>query len=91
MTPRERFREALTFGKPDKVPLQPGGPRESTLAAWRNQGLLDRDYYEVLLEVLGIEPEPIKTSRVNLGVPPDVSWPNFVEYTRLLAELTEWL
>ncbi len=24
------------------------------------------------------------------GVPPDVSWPNFVEYARLLAELTGW-
>jgi len=25
------------------------------------------------------------------GVPPDISWPNFIEYTRLLAELTGWL
>ena len=25
------------------------------------------------------------------GVPPDISWPNSVEYTRLLAELTGWL
>jgi uroporphyrinogen decarboxylase len=25
------------------------------------------------------------------GVPPDVSWPNFIEYTRLLAQLTGWL
>ena len=25
------------------------------------------------------------------GVPPDISWPNFVEYTRLLAHLTGWL
>jgi len=25
------------------------------------------------------------------GVPPDISWPNFVAYTRLLAELTGWL
>jgi hypothetical protein len=24
-------------------------------------------------------------------VPPDISWPDFVEYTRLLAELTGWL
>ncbi|HIE04491.1 MAG TPA: hypothetical protein EYP61_06995, partial [Candidatus Latescibacteria bacterium] len=74
MTPRERFREALTFGKPDKVPLQPGGPRESTLAAWHGQGLPEgRDYYEVLLEVLGIEPEPIRTpspSASNFGWAP---------------------
>jgi len=25
------------------------------------------------------------------GVPPDISWPNFVEYARLLAQLTGWL
>jgi uroporphyrinogen decarboxylase len=25
------------------------------------------------------------------GVPPDISWPNFVEYTRLLAQLTGWI
>jgi Uroporphyrinogen decarboxylase (URO-D) len=25
------------------------------------------------------------------GVPPDISWPNFVEYSRLLAQLTGWL
>jgi uroporphyrinogen decarboxylase len=25
------------------------------------------------------------------GVPPDISWPNFVEYSRLLARLTGWM
>ena len=25
------------------------------------------------------------------GVPHDISWPNFIDYTRLLAELTGWL
>jgi uroporphyrinogen decarboxylase len=25
------------------------------------------------------------------GVPPDVSWPNFVDYSRLLARMTGWL
>jgi uroporphyrinogen decarboxylase len=25
------------------------------------------------------------------GVPPDISWPNFVEFTRLLAQLQGWL
>ncbi|NPV81669.1 MAG: hypothetical protein HPY52_15640 [Firmicutes bacterium] len=56
MTPRERFLETLTFGKPDKVPFMPGSPRESTLAAWHQQGLPDgADYYEFLLETLGIQ------------------------------------
>ncbi len=25
------------------------------------------------------------------GVPPDISWRNFIEYSRLLAQLTGWL
>jgi uroporphyrinogen decarboxylase len=25
------------------------------------------------------------------GVPPDVSWPNFVDYSRLLARMTGWV
>ena len=25
------------------------------------------------------------------GIPPDVSWPNFVDFTRLLAQMTGWL
>jgi len=59
MTERERYRETLLFGKPDKVPFGPGGPRESTLAAWHQQGLPEgKNYYEALLEILGIEPEP---------------------------------
>ncbi len=68
MTPRERYRQTLLFGAPDKVPLQPGGPRESTLAAWRQQGLpAGADYYQTLLELLGIRPEPTRP-RVDLGV-----------------------
>lgn len=39
MTPRERFLETLLFGAPDRVPLEPGHGRRSTLAAWRQQGL----------------------------------------------------
>jgi uroporphyrinogen decarboxylase len=25
------------------------------------------------------------------GVPPDISWPNYLEYSRLIAQLTGWL
>jgi uroporphyrinogen decarboxylase len=39
MKARERFLEALLFGRPDRVPLEPGWPRESTVAAWREQGM----------------------------------------------------
>jgi len=36
---RDRYLESLLFGRPEAVPLMPGGPRESTLAAWHGQGL----------------------------------------------------
>lgn len=68
MTPRERFIETLTFGKPDKVPLIPGGPRESTLKRWKNEGLPEgKHYYAALLEILGIEEEKTMP-QIDLGV-----------------------
>jgi len=60
MTPRQRYIEALTFGRPDRLPFEPGWPRESTLAAWHRQGLSqEKDFYSALLEALGITPEPV--------------------------------
>ena len=56
MTPRQRYIETLTFGKPDKIPFHPGGPRQSTLAAWHGQGLPeDVNYFDALLQELGIK------------------------------------
>jgi len=61
MNPRQRYIETLTFGTPDRVPFQPGVPRESTLARWRAEGLPpDADWKDYLLEQLGIEPEPTR-------------------------------
>ena len=39
MTDRRRWREALLFGDPDRVPLTPGIGRESTRRVWHGQGL----------------------------------------------------
>jgi hypothetical protein len=66
MTDRERHRQTLTFGSPDKIPLQPGGPRESTLNAWRQQGLPPGvDWFRYLMETLNIEYQPAPGQRVN--------------------------
>jgi hypothetical protein len=68
MNPRERYRETLLFGKPDKVPLSPGGPRESTLRAWHEQGLPEDVHWpDYLREILGIERERTQP-HVGLGV-----------------------
>jgi uroporphyrinogen decarboxylase len=58
MTPRERFIQTLTFGQPDRIPFSPGGPRESTLKAWRAQGLPPNvSWFAHLCEVLHVETE----------------------------------
>ena len=39
MNERERYRETLLFGNPDRVSLEPGNGRLSTREAWHKQGL----------------------------------------------------
>jgi uroporphyrinogen decarboxylase len=39
MNGRQRYLETLLFGKPDRIPLQPGYGRRSTRRAWHAQGL----------------------------------------------------
>lgn len=59
MTDRERFLETLLFGKPDRIPFQSGGPRESTLAHWHATGLPEGvNWLAYLHEQIGIEPPP---------------------------------
>jgi len=66
---RDGFRQALTFGKPDKVPLLPGDPRESTLEAWHQQGLPNGvDWYDHLMRVLDIQFERPAQPHIELGV-----------------------
>jgi len=62
MNPRERYLETLLFGHPDRVPLTPGSPRESTLKAWHEQGLPeDTHYLDALSDILGIPHEAFET------------------------------
>jgi uroporphyrinogen decarboxylase len=68
MNPRERLLATYHFNNPDKVPLDPGGPRESTLAIWRQQGLPpDVHWRDYLWEMLGLPPNP-KSPVPDLGV-----------------------
>jgi uroporphyrinogen decarboxylase-like protein len=69
MTPRERYIAALTFGQPDKVPLSPGGPRDSTRKRWRTEGLPeDANWFDYLCEHIGVEQDKPKARQVGLGV-----------------------
>jgi len=68
MTSRERYLATLLFEKPDRILFMPGGPRESTLAAWHTQGLPQGvDWFAYLLETLGFEREK-SSPPVDLGV-----------------------
>ena len=59
MTAKERFIETITFGSPDKIPFEPGKPREKTLARWHQEGLPpNRNWFEFLCESIGISAPP---------------------------------
>ena len=88
MNARERFLKTLLFDQPDKVPLEPGNGRESTRARWHREGLPET--------VTDIAEYAYRCAGGNIpgcdhGVPSDVSWPNFVYYTKLLAQATGWM
>lgn len=68
MNSRERFLETILFGKPDRIPFSPGGPRESTLRAWHQQGLPEgQDYMSAVFEHVGMRKEP-GSQQIGLGV-----------------------
>ncbi|MHB1294610.1 MAG: uroporphyrinogen decarboxylase/cobalamine-independent methonine synthase family protein [Anaerolineae bacterium] len=55
MNPRQRYLATLRFGRPDRVPLHPGGPRESTLARWHTEGLPENEpYLDALSRAVGV-------------------------------------
>lgn len=58
MTRRDRYVETLAFGSPDKIPLSPGHPRQSTLAEWIKQGFPEGcDPMDAVLDTIGVDPD----------------------------------
>jgi hypothetical protein len=59
MNAKERLIETLKFRSPDKIPFEPGNPREKTLARWHQEGLpQNQDWFEFLCETIGIDAPP---------------------------------
>jgi len=56
MNARERYIETLKFGSPDRIPFEPGKPREKTLIRWHEEGLsANRNWFEFLCKTIGID------------------------------------
>jgi uroporphyrinogen decarboxylase len=69
MTQKERYLETLLFGKPDKIPFQPGHPREKTLKRWHSEGLPEgRSWFDVLCEEIGLVQDHPKQPWTSPGV-----------------------
>ncbi len=67
-TPRQRWIRTLKFRNPDRVPFRPGGPRESTLARWRREGLPEgENWFGALCREIGVE-LPETRPRVGHGI-----------------------
>lgn len=75
MTPRQRLLATYHFGNPDKIPLDPGSPRESTLQTWHQQGLPEgigwRDHLWQLLGLAAQPASPVEDLGVNLKLLPE--------------------
>ncbi len=85
MNARQRYIESLTFGRPDKIPFEPGSGRESTRARWHREGLPPgRDPLEYLAETLEIEvPQSEQT------VDPKISFRMIPEFEEQVLEKRE--
>ena len=75
MTPRERYLETLLFGTPDKIPFEPGGPREKTLKRWWGEGLpQEGSWFIHLCDTIGLTREsrrmPFSQPGVNFRMNP---------------------
>ena len=76
MNARERFKESLLFGNPDRVFLFPDhGPREITLRRWHKEGLSEDGGY---------------IPSCDHGIPQDVPYENYCYMMHLIKEIGGW-
>jgi uroporphyrinogen decarboxylase len=72
---REIYLDTLLFGTPDRIPFEPGKPREKTLARWQQEGLPEGEHwYSHLCEQIGIDAamqkDPVGEGFVNFRMNP---------------------
>ena len=70
MTERERFRRIVAHEEPDRLPVWFQGPRASTIAAWRKQGLHEEQVAD-WTNFVGEEPKSLNIGKCYQGpLPP---------------------
>lgn len=68
MNERERYLATLLFQSPDRIPFEPGTPRESTLRRWHTEGMPSpTDWYVALCDAIGL-PRPSPGPKTQPGV-----------------------
>ena len=86
MNPRERYLATILFGKPDRVPFHPGGPRQDTFNAWHQQGLPEGvDWFRYLCDRIGIKAQP-KDLRLDHEVQPGISFDMMPQFEKKVLE-----
>lgn len=82
MNSRERFKETMRYGQPDRVPYFEEGIREDVLRAWREQGMLA----DVPLSTLFQTDEQEELAPDVEPIPQPKKWPAKKSELRLLRE-----
>ena len=59
MTHRDMYLNTILYKNPDKIPFNPGGPRESTMKRWHSEGLpTDVSLWSYLFDKINMPPMP---------------------------------
>ena len=59
MNYRDLYLDTLLFSNPEKIPFEPGGPRESTLKRWQSEGLpTDVNWLDYVCDKINLPPMP---------------------------------
>ena len=59
MNYRDLYLDTLLFSNPEKIPFEPGGPRESTLKRWQSEGLpTDVNWFDYVCDKIKLPPMP---------------------------------
>ena len=92
MTHAERVKSARRFKPVDKIPFSPGGPRESTVARWKSDGMPGDSWQAALCEALGLDLSEQKSFSMDVETKmrPTFEERCFLTKTGIISSATGW-